>query len=202
MYKQNRNYENVNKQLFDGVGEYEIPSIKPTQYENCEFIGFNFSKSEKNRINKGIHFFLDDYQFQRLWTYIDRYIPMLQQVMSPDFSLYMDFPKALQIYNHYRKHWIAVYMQEHGIDVIPTIGWSDRSSFEWCFDGEPGGGCVAISSVGCMNSEKKKRIFLDGYNEMRKRLEPETILFYGEVPEECKGNIICIDSFHKRYGAL
>ena len=103
MYKQSRNYENINKRLYDGVGEYGIPEIKPTQFEKCDFIGFNFAKSEKDRAGKGVHFFLDDYQFQRMWTHIDQYIPMLQQfrhVLSPDFSLYTDFPKALQIYNH------------------------------------------------------------------------------------------------------
>lgn len=54
-------------------------------------------------------------------------IPMLQQfryVLIPDFSLYTDFPKALQIWNHYRKHWIGAYMQLYGIDVIPTIAWN------------------------------------------------------------------------------
>lgn len=63
---------------------------------------------------KGYIFFVDDYQFIRLWNDPDRYMPMLQQfryVLTPDFSLYTDFPKALQIWNHYRKHWIGAYMQ-------------------------------------------------------------------------------------------
>ena len=55
-------------------------------------------------------------------------------------------------------------MQMYGIDVIPTISWSDRKSFEWCFDGEPVGGAVAISSVGVMNSKERKALFIDGYN--------------------------------------
>ena len=116
-------------------------------------------------------------------------------VMSPDFSTYTDFPKALQIYNHFRKHWVGAYMQLHGIDVIPTISWSTPDSFEWCFDGEPAGGVVAVSSVGVMNREKCRELFMLGYNEMLKRLEPETILFYGAVPEECEGNIIRLRSF-------
>lgn len=48
-------------------------------------------------------------------------------------------------------------MQMYGIDVIPTISWSDRESFEWCFDGEPVDGAVAVSSVGVMNSKERKR---------------------------------------------
>lgn len=86
--------------------------IKPVDFDgDTEFIPFNFAATSKDREKKSIHFFIDDYQFIRLWNDPDRYIPMLQQfqyVFTPDFSLYTDFPKAVQIFNHYRKHWIGV----------------------------------------------------------------------------------------------
>lgn len=89
-YRNCRNYENLERRLFDGVGEYGIPQIEPVAYEGgCDWIGFNYAKSTKDCEGKGVHFFLDDYQFCRLWSNIDRYIPMLQRfryVMSPDFS--------------------------------------------------------------------------------------------------------------------
>lgn len=202
MYKQQRNYENVNKATFEGVGVYQIPQIQATHYDSCEFIGFNYARSEKDKNNKGVHFFLDDYQFNRLWTNIDQYISLLSQfkyVLSPDFSMYTDFPKALQIYNHYRKHWIGAYLQEAGVNVIPTIAWSTPDSFEWCFDGEPKGGCVAVSSVGCMKSKKSKELFVLGYREMVKRLEPTQIVFYGSVPDECIGNIVRVKQFSEKF---
>ena len=203
MYKADRNYENVQKAVYEGVGAYRIPQIELQEYTGCrEWIGFNYASKSTDRQQKGVHFFLDDYQFIRLWTNPDRYIPMLQQfayVMSPDFSLYTDFPKALQIYNHFRKHWLAAYWQEHGIRVIPTICWSDKESFEWCFDGEPTHSVVAISSVGTQNSREKKRKFLDGYSEMMRRLEPTQIIFYGSVPEECKGNIVRVKAFGEKW---
>lgn len=202
-YRNRRNYENLERRIFDGVGEYGIPEIQPTPYEGgCEWISFNYAKSCEKREGKGVHFFIDDYQFNRLWTDIDRYIPMLSQfryVMSPDFSTYTDFPKAIQIYNHYRKHWVGAYLQESGIQVIPTISWSTPDSFEWCFDGEPEGATVAISSVGCMNSKEKKALFLAGYEEMVRRLQPETIIFYGNVPDECMGNIVRIKAFQDKF---
>lgn len=151
MYKAQRNYENVQRAIYDGIGAYSIPEIAPTQYEGCDWIGFNYANGAKDRERKGVHFFLDDYQFMRLWVDPDKYIGMLQQfayVMSPDFSMYTDFPKALQLYNHYRKHWLGAYWQDHGIKVIPTICWSNKESFEWCFDGEPTQSVVAVSSVG------------------------------------------------------
>jgi hypothetical protein len=202
MYKSQRNYENAQRAIYNGTGEYQIPEIEPVQYEGCDWIGFNYASTAKDREKKGVHFFLDDYQFIRLWTDPDRYIGMLQQfsyVMSPDFSMYTDFPKALQIYNHYRKHWLAAYWQEHGIRVIPTICWSDKDSFEWCFDGEPTHSVVAISSVGTQNSKERKRKFLDGYFEMVDRLQPTQIIFYGSVPEECKGNIVRVKALSEKW---
>ena len=85
------------------------------------------------------------------------------------------------------------------MDVIPTISWSTPDSFEWCFDGEPVGGVVSVSSVGAANSREKKKLFLAGYNEMLIRLQPETVLFYGNVLEECQGNIVQIPPFYKRF---
>ena len=202
-YIQTKNYENLQKRIFDGVGQYGIPFIKPQSYYSaCEWIPFNYAKSTKEREDRGIHCFIDDYQMNRIWNNIDCYVDMLSQfkyVMSPDFSTYTDFPKAIQIYNHYRKHWVGAYLQEHGVSVISTISWSAPDSFEWCFDGEPEGGTVAVSSVGTANGREKKELFLVGYNAMIERLQPETILFYGTVPKECKGNIVQIKAFHERF---
>ena len=202
MYRTQRNYENVQRMLFNGIGEYDIPQIESIQFNNAEFIGFNYARNAKEPENKEVHFFLDDYQFSRVWTEPDRYIPMLQRfkyVLTPDFSLYTDFPKPLQIYNHYRKHWIGAYWQMYGINVIPTICWSDQKSFEWCFDGEPTQSVVAVSSVGTQNNKEKKRCFLDGYHEMVERLQPTQIIFYGRVPDECKKNIIHIKQFSEKW---
>lgn len=202
MYKAQRNYENAQRMLFEGVGQYDIPEIEPTQFDNAEFVGFNYARSAKVPENKAVHFFLDDYQFTRVWTDPDRYIPMLQRfkfVLTPDFSLYTDFPKPLQIYNHYRKHWLGAYWQMYGINVIPTICWSNRDSFEWCFDGEPTQSVVAVSSVGTQNSAEKKQQFLNGYFEMIERLQPTQIIFYGRVPDECKENIVHIKQFSEKF---
>lgn len=205
-YRSKRNYENLQCRIFSGAGKYEIPYIFPEDYSGAEeFIGFNFVKSCKDPWSKGVHFFLDDYQFSRLWTNVDAYIPILRRfswVMTPDFSTYTDFPKAIQIYNHYRKHWVGAYMQEAGIRVIPTISWSTPDSYEWCFDGEPAGGTVAVSSVGCMGDAERRRLFLQGYEAMIDRLHPKKIIFYGTIPQECAGNVIPIKAFQEKLKTL
>ena len=120
-------------------------------------------------------------------------------MLTPDFSLYIDFPVALQIYNHYRKHFIGAYLQSIGVKVFPTIAWSDENSYTWCFDGEPIGGCVAVSSVGTQADADSKRLFMRGYDAMLERLNPETIIFYGGVPAGCRGNIVRVAAFQDKF---
>lgn len=203
MYRQQRNYENLNKVKFEGAGAYDIPILRRADVQASTFVGFNYAKTCKDPADKGLHFFVDDYQFLRIWTNPDAYIPMLKKfkaVCTPDFSLYTDFPPAIQIYNHYRKHWIGAYMQMHGVKVVPTIAWSDENSLEWCFDGEPSGGSVIISSVGTQANTESKRLFKLGYDEMLKRLEPTVIYLYGLVPAGCDDERIKrIPAFQERH---
>lgn len=188
------NFENLDKFQFSGVGKFGIPQIEPvTKYPQGEFIPMNYAQTAKNPDEKIVHCFVDDYQFIRYWNTPDKYIPKLSQfqaVCSPDFSTYTDMPLAMQIYNHYRKHWLAAYWQMHGMTVYPTISWSTPDSYDWCFDGEPVGGIVAVSSVGVYNGDEERKLFISGYKEMIKRLKPSWVIYYGKVLEPCDWNVI------------
>lgn len=196
------NFENFDKFCFPGCGQFQIPEIEPVcECPSGTFIPVNFACTEKEPDDKIIHCFVDDYQFTRFWNMPDRYIPVVSRfraVCAPDFSTYTDMPVAMQIYNHYRKHWIAAYWQMHDITVYPTISWSDESSYAWCFDGEPRGGVVAVSSVGTQNSPESKRLFLRGYEAMMKALDPAWVIFYGNVPKECDWNVIRIAPYYDK----
>lgn len=191
--------------MFDGAGEWDIPIIEPEAWEPVEFIDFNRAMSAKRREDRGVHFFIDDYRFERIWTDWKRYGAALAQFaacMTPDFSMFTDWPTAVQLWNHYRKHFIGAYLQSLGVKVYPTICWSDRCSYEWCFDGEPIGGCVAVSSVGTQKNKESKRLFIDGYEAMLDRLKPETIIFYGDVPSECGGRVVQVSPFQGRFNEV
>lgn len=180
-------YCNLASARFEGVGKYGIPEIQPV-YE-CDinkWINFNYVKpyATKKDVDMGVHFFMYDSRFERVWNIPDKYITYLSRyscVLSPDFSLYTDFPLAISIYNHYRKHWLGAYWQSKGINVIPTISWSDEDSFEWCFDGEPKNSVVAVSDVGCRRNKNAFKAFMRGYEEMLYRLNPSKILLYSKV---------------------
>lgn len=68
--------------------------------------------------------------------------------------------------------------KENDVNVILTISWSTPDSFEWCFDGEPMGGVVAVSSVGATKSKLNKQLFIAGYNAMLERLEFRMLVGY------------------------
>ena len=188
-----RNGHNLELGLFPLDGPLGIPKLVPAHLNDCiPWIPFNCVMSDRQREAHGVHFFIDDYLFQRAWNDPCRYTHLLsgyQAVMTPDFSMFTDYPVAVQLYNHWRKHQLGAYWQRLGLTVIPSICWSDHDSYAWCFDGEPVGGTVAVSSVGTQKNPLARTLFLDGYAEMMRRLQPEKIIFFGDVPTGCTGNI-------------
>ncbi len=188
----------------DVEGAFDIPVIKPVKrLPKLEWKAFNLTRSLAPSENVGVHFFIDDYRFQTVWNNPRIYAEKLTQygaVLTPDFSTYTDFPIALQVYNHYRKHWCAAYWQHLGAVVIPTISWSDERSFDWCFDGEPHGGIVAVSTVGVRRDKEARRLFRTGFDEMVSRLLPCSILCYGEPFNFMEGlELIVIKPFTNRF---
>lgn len=194
------NFENLDKFQFSGCPPYGIPTLEAitANVSHLEWIPFNYAMTAKDRKSKGIHFYVDDYQFQRVWNDPDRYMRLLSEfgaVTTPDFSQYTDMPVAMRLYNHYRKHWLGAYWQMHGLTVIPTICWSDPESYEWCFDGEPTNSIISISSVGTQKRRESKELFAQGCREAIKRLNPSEILWYGKVPDEFDWNVIRIKPY-------
>lgn len=168
-------------------GEFGFPVILPnSSIMPEEVIPFNYLNSTKDLSKKFVHFFINDYQFQRVWNNPQQYLEKLKQcagVIGTDFSCYFDTPKALQIYNVYRNRCLDRYFQVNGINVIPVASWGDASSFDWCFAGLPKYSTVAISSNGCLNKQAKK-LFISGFEELLKRCEPELIICLGKFPGE------------------
>lgn len=188
-YRNTRCYLNCEKRIYDGEGSYEFPVVNPTDIDinNAQLIGFNYAKSEKNPDDKIVHFFLDDYQFERIWNNPDIYLSVLirfKAVLTPDFSMYADFPRIVSMFNHYRKQWCGAYWQENGINVIPTVGWTRPDSFEYCFDGMPRDSLVCISTVGMFFDKEHRKKFVDSYHKALDILTPKKILFYGKLYDE------------------
>lgn len=170
---------------------WQMPIIENDNYIPNKLIGFNYAKTSKEK-NVGIHFYLDDYQFERLWNKPEDYTELLKQydcILSPDFSLYMDMPMPMKIWNIYRSRLIGQYYQGQGIKVIPTLSWAEKETFEFCFEGIPKGSIVSISTIGVKQNKEALKIWKDGVDELIKRIEPSTILIYGGKLDYDYGNI-------------
>lgn len=194
--RENMFWNNLEKKIFPGVGPYGIPEIKPEKFVGCRYVRFNEAQKIKDPNGVGVHFFVDDYEFDKVWNQFNRYMRMLSKfdaVLTPDWSVYTDWPVAVNIWSHYRKHYVGAWLQDMGVKVFPTIEWSDKESHKWCFDGEPVGGCVAIGSFGTQKDVEARKLFVYGYDAMLERLQPETIMFWGSLPKECRGNVVKMD---------
>ena len=160
---------------------WQMPKIRNDNFIPDDLIGFNYAKSSKEK-NVGIHFYVDDYQFERVWNAPEKYIDILSEydcILSPDFSLYMDMPMPMKIWNIYRSRQIGAYYQNQGINVIPTISWAEPETFEFCFQGIPKGSIVSVSTIGVKQNSEALAIWEEGMREMINRIEPSAILVYG-----------------------
>lgn len=202
-------FENQERMQFTADNYYGIPSMFPTQTTGNQMLRFCDWNEVEDPENYIAHFYYDDIKFMQAWRNPDKYVDKLRKfkaVVSPDFSLYTDFPRCLQILSCYRRQWVGAYWQSLGLDVIPDVVWGDEKSFDYCFLGIPEGGTVAVSTVG-VKADKywngaEGEMFRDGYNEMMKRLCPSTVLFYGDMIEGLEGNIIRCPSYYEQKRAL
>lgn len=162
-------------------GKWDMPIIKATQHIPKDLISFNYVLNT-NQFEKGVHFYIDDYQFERIWndphTYIDKLMPY-DCVLTPDFSLYTQMPLPMKMWNVYRSHLIGQMMQDVGLEVIPTLQWCREESFEFCFEGLEQGGVVSVSTIGCKQKDSNKGLWYAGMKEAEKRLKPSHVIVYG-----------------------
>ena len=197
-------FENQEVRQYEADNWYGIPAMRPTSITGDQFLRFCDYNQIEDHENYIAHFYYDDYKFISAWREPEKYLETLSHfkaVVSPDFSLYTDFPRVLQILSCYRRQWCGRYWQERGLTVIPDVVWGDEESYDFCFLGIPKQSTVAVSMVGVERNEdwngKEDSLFKKGYDEMLNRLEPTTILVYGSNTDGLEGNIIRIPSFYE-----
>ena len=163
-------------------GAFDMPTLAPIDFAPDAMLAFNECASKRSKTACGIHFFIDDYQFERVWKEPERYARMLskyQCVLTPDYSLYTDMPIVMQMWNTYRSRLLGQYWQSVGLKVIPTVSWSDADSYDWCFDGLPKQATLAISTIGLGRDAYAHQLFINGLDEMISRLMPVRLIVYG-----------------------
>ena len=194
-----RNDDFFMRNKYQTVGNFNLPLVKKQNINlnNIQLMAYSDIKKPMALLDKiyGIHFFIDDYRFDVVYGNPPYYINKLSRfgyVLTPDYSLYAEMPKAMQIHNVFRNRWCGAYWQEHGLTVIPTISWGLATTYDFCFDGVENGSIVAISTVGCRRARLN---FMRGYEKMLEKIKPKAIICYGKIFSEMKGNIIEVPYF-------
>lgn len=179
------NFDPLNLRAVYPGDELGIPQLPALLSLPSTLINYN----ARNRLGQPqdgdyVHFFLDDYRFEVMWSQPERALSRVKRAgkaLSPDFSLYPEMPRIVQMWNVYRSRWCGAWMSQHGIEVIPTVTWSDEASYDFCFRGLAPGGTVAVSTVGIIRaSTGEQDRFVAGYKAMIDYVRPARVIIYGK----------------------
>lgn len=143
----------------------------------------NFNKAlSATEFDCGVHFYIDDYQFERVWRMPERYLPILKRfrcVVAPDFSIYNDVPMVVNQWNLFRSRFRASYWQRNGVKVIPNVPITPDEATVDIYSGMPESSVIAF---GCMKANKNlvyHRMMMRSVRRSIDKLAPSKILVYG-----------------------
>lgn len=162
------------------LGKYQFPVLEGVDVKPDELIPFNLCMTSEN-FDYGVHFCIDDYRFERVWNQPQRYLEMLRKfqcVICPDFSIYLDMPYPMKIWNIYRSRALGNWWQRNGLTVVPNVTWSGLDSFDYSFDGIPRESTIFISTIG-VQREQYKNVVLKGMERVKEQIRPNRVLMYG-----------------------
>ena len=181
-------------------GDYDMPIVGNFDDVNViDYIALYSDTSEYNKTdNTCVAFYQYDHVFdgvhglynsiiykdeERLNKFRERF-KRVKYIIAPDYSLFGDFPNALQIFNVYKSRvcmcWLIV---NTSAKILPNVRWTFPFSFEYCFDGIMKGSNIAIGVLGQIQNKENKKMFLDGLKVAIDRIEPKNLLAYGFITE-------------------
>lgn len=190
------NYRNSNDFLrisYNTTGFLNIPVIKRQEINesNIEYISFDKIKYRDNKTNKSkyVHFF-DCYPLL-LEPYInihqfDKRLFQYSAIFTPYVKIDENTPKWEIITNTAMSRWCGNQWQNSNCKVITSVSWLDLNTYDICFSGIEKYSSVAVS---CLDYEDRD-IFLNGYEHLYRKIEPQYVFCYGKPLKEMVGNII------------
>ena len=170
-------------------GVFEFPTLYPTYWVPNKLIAFSKALKSKD-YDQWIHFYEEDYLFERVWRNPKRYLPLFLRfngVVLPDFSVYRDMPFVMQLWNIYRSRAIGFWLQLNGVKVIPNLRWGDSRTFRCCCDGIEKCCNIAVGTLGVIKDRDDRKFFIEGLEVVVERLQPKAIIVYGDAPDAIFG---------------
>lgn len=199
--------QHINKDDKNGMPIMNKVTEKDIDVENMQAINIQ-NVSVKNVNSQHIIFpFRYDKDLRRYWNNPFFYIPLFSSAMavcSPDFSVYPSMHYEEVRHNIFQNRWLGCLWQDMGCIVIPTVSWALPDSYDVCLSGIQNGSVVAISTIGC-HKVLSRELFMQGFNEMKKRINPSLIIVYGKMFPDMTGNFVNVkydEGFEKKNKAL
>lgn len=203
--------------LLDGSlteGMFSIPKLQPVydapKPENL--IPFNAVMSLSGKHDTDFsyfHFFVHDYQFERMWRNPQVYIPFLQQIkygIAPDFSMYLNMHPAEALINCVRNRLVSLYIQNQGITLIPNVCSGSPETLSWALDGLPEDNILAINTQGCFSDAITMQSLINTLHAVSRRKHPRLPYVYGIFPDAWRNkfnmNIVTLPTFCSKWRAL
>lgn len=185
---------------------YNMPIIKRTDmasvdWEHLKAIGVQNASPKSMDKNTLVLMFNYDKRLLSLWNDPLKKIGLFQgyaAVASPDFSIYPNMNVNEIQHNVFMSRWLGVTWQNYGCIVLPTVGWATPETYDLCFSGLEYQSVVVISTLGCQNNTE---VFLSGFNELKKRINPPLFIVFGDMIEGMTGSFLQFgytESFNKK----
>lgn len=175
-----------NEHLLHGIpreGILEMPKARPVYLKSLPklYVPFNCLK-KCNTTHACVHFYIDDYRFNRVWQNLEHYMEMFVKydvVISTDNSVFLDVPLIDNMCNVFKNRVFTAVGQRMGVNVIPSFSCGNPKDIDLYCDGLPDGGCIAVGGMGTNKNRSERAIFKYCVREMCERKHPNLLLIYG-----------------------
>lgn len=165
------------------VEPYGIPLMTPCLSSPESLTTFSeTSPSRPTDPGTFVHFFEEDYRFERLWNNPEIYLPRLQAAagaITPDFSTYANMPQAGQIWNTYRNFTLGSWLQRNGVATIPNVRLCGPESVSRTLSGAPEHSSLAIGLHGCTKEPENRKAVIEELRIICQSKEPSALIVYG-----------------------
>lgn len=137
-----------------------------------------FRIDDNGALDSPRHCYVHDHVLEFLWKNHHNYFENVlcgDFAISPDFTVYLDAPLVLAVYQVWRSRSIARFWQENGVFVIPTIHWSRTEINEHLFKGLENCEVVAIRTA----KKGSEKAWLDAVLQFQEMIKPKLVLQFG-----------------------
>ena len=174
---------------------YGMPIVRKTEFQSLDWdslktIGIQNASVKTSDPHTLVLMFNYDKRLMALWNDPLKKIPLFQgfaAVGTPDYSIYSTMNENEIRHNVFMSRWLGVTWQNYNCRVLPTVGWAKPDTYDLCFSGLEYGSIVIISTLGCQDRTDD---FLNGFKEMKRRINPPLIIVYGDMIDGMFGTFL------------